>query len=67
VPIGIVFIAWETEKKLRTMKITVIMLGINRENPWLYFRAMVKQISKKPAKKRKTHDMDTCNHPENWV
>ncbi len=60
---GIVFMDWETEKKLRTIKITVMMLGIRRENPWLYFKAIVKQISKKPASKRKTHETDIYRPP----
>jgi len=52
------FMACETAKKLSTMKTTVIMLGISLLNPWLYFREMVKQISKNPAKSRKIHAID---------
>ena len=40
------------------MKTTVIMLGMSLLNPWLYFREMVKQISKKPANNRKIHAVD---------
>jgi hypothetical protein len=52
------FIAWETEKKLNTIKMTVMMLGISFENPWLNFKAIVKQISKKPASSKKIQAID---------
>jgi hypothetical protein len=55
---GIVFIACETEKKLRTMKMTVMILGMSLVKPSLNFKAMVKQISKKPARSRKSHAID---------
>jgi len=58
VPIGIVFIDWETQKKLKIMKMPVMMLGMIRENPKLNFKAIVKQISKNPARKRKNQEID---------
>ncbi len=58
VPIGMTFIACETEKKLSTMKVPVIKLGMSLVNPSLYFRAIVKQISKKPASSKKIHARD---------
>ena len=63
VPIGIVFIDWETQKKLRTIKITVMMLGMNLLNPSLNFKAMVKQISKNPARSKKSHAIDIRKNP----
>lgn len=38
------------------------MLGINFEKPWLNFRAMVKQISKNPARRRKIQAIDMRGH-----
>ncbi len=58
VPIDMVFIDCETQKKLKTIKMTVMMLGMSLLNPSLNFKAIVKQISKKPASKRKSHAID---------
>jgi hypothetical protein len=40
------------------MKTPVMMLGTMRENPMLNFKAIVKQISKNPARKRKNQEID---------
>lgn len=53
-----VFIACETEKKLNTMKITVMILGTIFVNPWLNFKVIVKQISKNPARSKNIHAVD---------
>ena len=54
----IVFIDCETEKKLRTIKMTVMILGMSLVNPWLYLSEIVKQISKKPARSKKIQAVD---------
>jgi len=54
---GMVFIDWETQKKLRIINIAVMILGMGFVNPLLNFRAIVKQISKNPANKRKIQEM----------
>ena len=61
VPIGIVFIACDTQKKLKMIKMPVIRLGMSFVKPWLNFKAIVKQISKKPASRRKSHAIDIKN------
>jgi hypothetical protein len=41
----------------------VIMLGMTRVNPWLNFKAIVKQISKNPASKRNIQAIDMSVYP----
>jgi hypothetical protein len=60
---GMLFIAWETEKKLRTMKMTVMMLGTTFVKPSLNLSVMVKQISKNPASRRKIQAIDIFHYP----
>ena len=42
---------------------TVMILGVTRVKPWLNFKAIVKQISKNPASKRKIQAIDMREYP----
>jgi len=57
VPVGSVFIAHDNSTMLTIIAVMVIMLGVNRLNPWVYFRPTAQTTSNKPAIKRIIQDI----------
>jgi len=49
--------AQESSTMLTIIAETVIMLGVRRVNPWVYFRPMAQTTSSKPAIKRIIQDI----------